>query len=143
MSEQQAPYDTDDPQPTPGPTFDSGPWEAEGPPLTGEVVDRSSGAVWAADGDLVAETHASPVYGEPSYDRACLIAAAGTAASELGDEYDAMATARGIPERLAALERARRYFRKQYRAGERGALRASILGEIERALEAARGETDE
>ncbi|MCS3667369.1 hypothetical protein GGP77_001598 [Salinibacter ruber] len=69
-----------------------------------------------------------------------LIAAAGTAAQEAREMgYDPQRAVEGTPEQLTALERCRRYFREQYREGELGALRSSILSEVEDALASAEG----
>jgi hypothetical protein len=66
-----------------------------------------------------------------------LIAAAGTAASELPKGCEPVGTVEALPKMIRALTRARRYFSEQYREGELGALRSSILVDIEEALDGA------
>lgn len=96
MSEEKADYYTDV-----SPTgFASAPWEPEGPDKNGHAH------VWGSDGDLVATVCDNPVYGETAFDRARLIAAAGTAAQELPDEYDPVAAVEALPEGLDAARRA-------------------------------------
>ena len=99
MSETQNEYETEsetDVEPTP---FASAPWEPERP-------DESAHAhVWGSDGDLVATVCDNPVYGETAFDRARLIAAAGTAAEEAKEMgYDPVAVQKALPKILEALE---------------------------------------
>jgi len=99
MSETQKEYETEheaDAEPT---RFYSAPWEPERPDESGHAH------VWGSDGDLVATVCDNPAYGETAYDRARLIAAAGTAAQktrEMG--YDPVAVQKALPKILEALE---------------------------------------
>ena len=99
MSQEQANYETGRP-----PDFASAPWRAERLEAGGEI--DGSAAVWASDGDLVASVHAG-IGGtriERGIDRARLIAAAGTAAQELPDEYDPVRAVEALPELLKACQ---------------------------------------
>jgi len=97
MSEPQTEYKTDA-EPT---AFASAPWEPEGPDQNGHAH------VWGSDGDLVATVCDNPVYGETAFDRARLIAAAGTAAQEAREMgYDPVAAVEALPEGLEAACRA-------------------------------------
>lgn len=99
MSESQNEYETEqetDAEPTP---LASAPWEPERPDESGHAH------VWGSDGDLVATVCDNPVYGETAYDRARLIAAAGTAAQEAKEVgYDAVAVQKALPKILSAAE---------------------------------------
>jgi hypothetical protein len=88
MSEQQANYDTDA-QPT------RGPWEAITIEKEGTFVD-----VKGEDSEVAQMS----VAGEEGKANAFLIAAAGTAASELPEEYDPVAAVEGLPRLLDALQ---------------------------------------
>ena len=91
MSEPQAEYDTDDPQPTPGP------WHNE----RGVIRSR----LGAFHQDVICEVYADAA-GNKSKEagqNARLIAAAGTAASELPDVYDPVETMEALPHMLKAL----------------------------------------
>jgi len=95
MSESQTEYETDA-EPT---AFASAPWEPEGPDQNGHAH------VWGSDGDLVATVCDNPVYGETAFDRARLIAAAGTAAQEAREMgYDPAKTVGQTDELLRHLE---------------------------------------
>lgn len=84
-------------------TFASTPWNAE---PSGEIVDAR---VWGSDGDLVAVVCENLAKEETSFDRARLIAAAGTAAHDLPDEYDPVAVQRHLPGLLEAVDAIFRY----------------------------------
>jgi len=83
-------------------TFASAPWEPERP------TEDEYARVWASDGDLVATVCDAPVYGETAYDRARLIAVAGTAAGKLPDEYSAINAVQALPDLVEAAEFAER-----------------------------------
>jgi len=101
MSETQTEYETEqetDAQPTP---FASAPWEPERPDGSGHAH------VWGSDGDLVATVCDNPVYRETAYDRARLIAAAGTAAQEAKEMgYDPQKAVEALPNGLQAARKA-------------------------------------
>jgi len=94
MSETQTEHETDA-----GPGFASAPWKPERPDESGHAH------VWGSDGDLVATVCDNPVYGETGYDRARLIAAAGTAAGKLPDKYDSVEVIQQIPEIARLIDR--------------------------------------
>ena len=92
MSEPQTEYETDT-----DPGRSSAPWEAEPPDETGLAH------VWASDGDLVCSVTDAPVFGESAWERARLIAAAGTAADEIAEMgYDPQKAVEALPELLRA-----------------------------------------
>jgi hypothetical protein len=91
MSEQQANYDTDNTQPTPGP------WGRQHP----EELDP---LVHAESGEFLVMCKATDVPLKEAVANARLIAAAGTAASELPEEYDPVAAVEGLPRLLDALQ---------------------------------------
>ena len=94
MSEPQTEYETDT-----DPERSSAPWEAEPPDETGLAH------VWASDGDLVCSVTDAPVFGESAWERARLIAAAGTAAQEAKEMgYDPVAVVEAVPQMLAYME---------------------------------------
>jgi len=94
MTKTQTEYETDA-----EPGFASAPWEPERPDESGQAH------VWGSDGDLVATVCDNPVYGETAYDRARLIAAAGTAAQEAKEMgYDPQKAVEALP---VGLEQAR------------------------------------
>jgi len=101
MSEPQTEYETEQ-ETDAEPGFASAPWDPE-PPERGDGIAHAH--VWGSDGDLVATVCDNPVYGETAYDRARLIAAAGTAAQEARDMgYDPVAVQKALPKILSAAE---------------------------------------
>jgi hypothetical protein len=117
MSEPEKEYETGS-EPT---AFASAPWEPEGPDQNGHAH------VWGSDGDLVATVCDNPVYGETAYDRARLIAAAGTAAQEAQKMgYDPVAAVEALPELLHVAES----FRDSLKALDRN-FRGTFEGEKE------------
>ena len=130
MSEQQAEYDTDDPQPTPGP------WQVTHEPEVDETDIRVCRVV---DGDCVC---CVGLMGNYDYDNeqwteetlrewfsnARLIAAAGTAASELPGWYDPVEAVKALPEIIQAAEKMSS---------------ADVTGQIDKALRTARGDNNE
>jgi len=102
MSEPQTEYETEH-ETDAEPGFASAPWKPE-PPEREDGIAHAH--VWGSDGDLVATVCGNPVYGETAYDRARLIAAAGTAAQEVKDTgYDPIAAVEALPKLLDALEK--------------------------------------
>jgi len=95
MSEQQADYHTDDTQPTPGP------WKVEEDGLT--IVTL---ATYEPDGlpARIADANRFYLGEEEAKTNAELIAAAGTAASELPEEYDPVTAIQALPVLVRALE---------------------------------------
>ena len=166
MSEPQAEYDTDDPQPTP--RFSSTPWYASriGPDDV-HIDEVFEAVVWDSIGDHVASVTTQLTGNgdvESAIDRARLIAAAGTATSELPDEYDAVAAVEAllafiqktesvtehlsaVVEELLAVAQEEDAVDDAYAASKA----ADIIGEIESevrkrlipVLKSARGDTDE
>lgn len=101
MSEPQTEYETEQ-EIDAEPGFASAPWDPE-PPEREDGIAHAH--VWGSDGDLVATVCDNPVYGETAYDRARLIAAAGTAAQEARDMgYDPVAVQKALPKILSAAE---------------------------------------
>ena len=86
-----------DAQPTPGP------WDWS--PQKGKPGGSYLAQVWASDGDSLATLESRPNSTEASAN-ARLIAAAGTAASELPDGYDPIEVIKALPDILRAAERA-------------------------------------
>jgi len=89
MSEQQADDDTDDTEPTPGP------WHADN-----TYISAASGRAIATAARYGDDHEGSP----EDLANARLIAAAGTATSELPDEYDPVAALEELPRLLGALQ---------------------------------------
>jgi len=97
--------DPDDP-PAQDAAFASAPWDWS--PQQGEPGHCYQAQVWGADGDAIAtiESYPDP---QTANDRARLIAAAGTAAGKLPDEYDAVSAIRdGLSELIQAAQFAER-----------------------------------
>jgi anti-sigma factor ChrR (cupin superfamily) len=90
MSEQQADNDTDNTQPTPGP------WEIDRSPAWEDQITSGDYTVATVHYGMAGKARAN----------ARLIAAAGTAASELPEEYDPVAAVEALPELLEAAEEA-------------------------------------
>jgi len=91
MSEQQADYDTDDAQPTPGAWVRRYPEELD--PL-----------VHAESGEFLVVCKATEVPLKEAVANARLIAAAGTAASKLSEEYDPVAVVEALPSLITVLQ---------------------------------------
>ena len=90
MSRQQANYDTDTDATKPTP----GPWDWS--PQVNQPRACHQAQVWDADGDSLAMLEPTPDPVEAG-DNARFIAAAGTAASKLPEEYDPMAVMELLP----------------------------------------------
>lgn len=98
MSEPQTDADADA-----EPTFASAPWTARRIKPDEKIPAIGESAVWGSDGDLVAAVSVGMTGDglESAYDRARLIAAAGTAAHEARDMgYDPVAAVESLPELL-------------------------------------------
>jgi len=97
MSETQTEYDTDQ-ETDAEPGFASAPWDPE-PPEREDGIAHAH--VWGSDGDLVATVCDNPIYGETAFDRARLIASAGSAAQEAREMgYDAQKAVEALPKGL-------------------------------------------
>ena len=88
--------DTDDQQPTPGP------WSYS--KQTGETGEAFLAQVWGADGDSLAVLQPHHPHIDEATANARLIAAAGTAVSELPEEYDSVEAVRALPELVDATD---------------------------------------
>ena len=122
MPEQQVDYDTDDIQPTPGP------WDFS--KQMGEAGEAFLAQVWGPDGDSLAVVEPQSPHADEATANARLIAAAGTAASELPDKYDPVEAMKLLPLLLEAFEE-----------GREGQL--AFSKKLWNALIAARGDSDE
>ena len=117
--------------------FASSPWTPVRPDETGYAH------VWGSDGELVATVCDGHV--ESAYERARVIAAAGTAAGKLQDEIDAVEvveSSHALPLAVDAMIEARDYL-KWLRSKGRGGVNAhradKRIDDINDALDAARG----
>jgi len=102
MSEPQTDADADA-----EPTFASAPWTARRIKPDEKIPAIGESAVWGSDGDLVAAVSVGMTGDglESAYDRARLIAAAGTAAQEAREMgYDPEKVVRALPKILNEIE---------------------------------------
>ena len=113
MSEPQTDYDTEDGSETAGQyDFPTAPWDYSRIEAESEIHDASlyEAAVWDNIGDLVAVTTTQMAGNgeiEHAYDRARLIAAAGTVAQEAKEMgYDPFVVLEALPELLGMMENA-------------------------------------
>jgi hypothetical protein len=100
MNEQQADYDSDtgDTQPTPGP------WSYS--KQNGESGAAFLAQVWGADGDSLAVIEPQHPHIDEATANARLIAAAGTAASEIQEDLNVIDLFRELPKIIRAADRA-------------------------------------
>ena len=106
--ERDAPTDTDA---EPTPTFPTAPWDYSRIESDVDVLEHYDAAVWDGMGDLVCPITTQLAGNgeiEHAHDRAALIAAAGSAAHEVPEEYDAVEAVEALPQLIKVAERALR-----------------------------------
>jgi hypothetical protein len=146
MPEQQADYDTDDTQPTPGPLRTKGLEVVRDDPLRPDEYWVIASFSVAAPQSPHAEGHEPEDLGkgpETAKKNAKLYAAAGTAASELPDGWDAVDVLEALPKLLHAADMAvdSALFRDE--DGHAHPPDRNHMLDLRSALNAARGDSDE